>query len=118
MNNRGEAVAAILAEWEGIQKQLAPLFRARDSKNTKKWMERGINLYLQFLYLTNHETYPPINRKRYDQFLFKPVNLEERIEFIKSRPEFYPSYRQLTELMNEQEKQFAKSNIKKKSSRQ
>ncbi|MEH7546180.1 hypothetical protein [Neobacillus vireti] len=37
MNNRGEAVAAILAEWEGIQKQLAPLFRARDQKNTKKW---------------------------------------------------------------------------------
>lgn len=117
MNNRGEAVAAILAEWEGIQKQLAPLFRARDQKNTKKWMEKGINLYLQFLYLTNHETFPPINRNRYDQFLFKPVNLEERIDFINSRPELYHSYRQLSELMIEQEKQFVKSNIIKKSSR-
>jgi len=117
MNNRRETAAAILAEWEIIQSQLAPLFRARDQKNTKEWMENGINLFLQFLYLTNHETFLSSNEIRYDQFLYKPVNLEERIDFIHSRPGLYHSYRQLSELMLEQEKQFVKSNIIKKSPR-
>ena len=117
MNNRREAAAAILAEWEIIQSQLAPLFRVRDQKYTQEWMEKGINLFLQFLYLTNHETFLSSNEIRYNQFLFKPVNLEERIDFISSRPGLYHSYRQLSELMLEQEKQFVKSNIIKKSSR-
>jgi hypothetical protein len=119
MNNRREAAAAILGEWESIQSQLAPLFRARDQKNTKEWMKKGINLFLQFLYLTNNEIFLSSNGNKinYDQFLFKPVNLEERIDFIISRPGLYHSYRQLSELMHEQEKQFVKSNIVKKSSR-
>ncbi|MEH7093432.1 YpoC family protein [Neobacillus vireti] len=117
MNNRREAAAAILAEWGIIQSQLVPKFRARDQKDTKEWMEKGINLFLEFLYLTNHETFLSSNEISYDQFLYKPVNLEERIDFINSRPGLYHSYRQLSELMLEQEKQFVKSNIIKKSPR-
>ena len=44
----------------------------------------------------------------------KPVNLEERLGFIISRPTLFHSYRQLTELMVEQEKLYAKKNIVKK----
>ena len=114
MNNRGEAAASILTEWKSIQSQLMPLFRARDQKNTKEWMERGITLFLQFLCLTNHETRLTCNPISSDRFIYKPVNLEERMDFIKSRPGLYHSYRQLSELMIEQEKLFVKSNIVKK----
>ena len=117
MNNHGESAAAILKEWKNIQSQLIPLFRARDQKNTKEWMEKGITLFLQFLYLTNHESLLTFNQISYDRFVYKPVNLGERMDFIKSRPRLYHSYRQLSELMIEQEKLFVKSNIVKKSSR-
>ncbi|PLS03577.1 YpoC family protein [Neobacillus cucumis] len=117
MNNRLEAAAEILAEWEDIKGQLEPLFHARNLINTKEWVEKGINLFLQFLYLTNHDNSTPNQKISYHQLSFKPVNLEERLEFIQSRPGLYHSYRQLSELMNEQEKQFVKSNIVKKSSR-
>ncbi|MBM7654887.1 YpoC family protein [Neobacillus cucumis] len=117
MNNLDITAASLMAEWESIQRQLEPLFRARDFKSTNQWMEKGINLFLQFLYLTNDETFIPHNQITLNQFPFKPVNLEERLGFIKSRPGLYHSYRQLSELMIEQEKQFVKGNIVKKSSR-
>ena len=118
MNNHGESAAAILKEWKNIQSQLIPLFRARDQKNTKEWMEKGITLFLQFLYLTNnYEPHLTFNEISSDRFKYKPVNLEERMDFIKSRPGLYHSYRQLSELMIEQEKLFVKSNIVKKSPR-
>jgi len=117
MSNRGERAAALITEWKSIQSGLDRLFRARDQENAKEWMERGITLFMQFLYLTNHQDFSPIEQIRMDEFLYKPVNVEERINFIKSKPGLYHSYRQLAELMVEQEKQFVKSNIIKKSSR-
>ncbi|WP_160721291.1 YpoC family protein [Bacillus sp. USDA818B3_A] len=116
MDNRLKAAAALLTEWGQIQSQIEPLFRARDQRNSKEWMEKGIKLFLQFLFLTNNVSLP-VNEDAYDQFHFKPVNMKERLDFVKSRPDLYHSYRQLSELMGEQEKQFVKSNIAKKSSR-
>jgi hypothetical protein len=117
MKNQAETVSSILKEWESIKVQLEQLFRNRDQKDTKKWMEKGIDLFIQFLYCTNDETYTTTNNIPYSKFHLKPVNIDERLVFIMSRPALYHSYRQLSELMVEQEKQYAKSTIAKKSSR-
>ncbi len=117
MDNITETVSKILVEWETTKAQLDQLFRNRDQKNTGEWMEEGVILFLQFLYLTNQETYIATDPIPYHQFRFKPVNIEERLGFIISRPTLFHSYRQLSELMVEQEKLYGKSRIIKKSSR-
>jgi hypothetical protein len=117
MENQAEKVSSILVEWESIKSRLVPLFRNRDQKNAKEWMEKGIALYIQFLYCTNGVTYFPATQVPFDQFHFKPVNIAERLRFIISSPALYHSFRQLSEIMIEQEKQYVKSKIVKKTSR-
>lgn len=116
MESEDKDVTRILEEWQSVKELLDDLYRSRDFKNTKAWMDKGIELFLQFMVQTNDmpffkDTIP------YDQFEIKPVNLEERLEFIIERPNLYHSYRQLSELMSEQEKHFVKKNIIKKSSK-
>ena len=107
--------ASIIDEWGKVREKLDELFRSRDMKNTKEWMEKGIGLFIRFLFKTNDKSFfqGPIP---YDQLEIKPVNIEERLAFILNRPNLYHSYRQLVELMIEQEKQFAIRNSIKKSS--
>jgi hypothetical protein len=114
--DKNEAITNLLEEWEKIKGQLEELFRERDQKRASEIMKKGISLFIQFLCWSNDTPVfldRPINSK---QFEFKPVNLEERLGFIMSRPNLYHSYRQLSELMIEQEKLFVKRNILKKAS--
>lgn len=112
-----ESIPHLIKEWRDIKDQLEILFRERDQQNVKKLMDQGINLFIQFISLSNgfpvslDEPYTP------NQYEFKPVNVEERLGFIMSRPALYHSYRQLSELMIEQEKLYVKSNILKKASK-
>jgi len=117
MDNRAETVSTILEEWESVKIRLDQLFRERDQKKAKEWMEKGIVLFIQFLYYTNEKASTPYDSIPFHQFYFKPVNIEERLGFIMARPGLYHSYRQLSELMVEQEKLYAKRNIVKKTSR-
>lgn len=117
MEQNKDAVAQILAEWEELKGPIEELFRNRDQKSTKPLMEKGIALFIQFLYLTN-EIHPEDDEPiPFQQMEFKPVNLEERLGFIQSRPALFHSYRQLSELIMEQEKLFGKKMALKKSSR-
>jgi len=117
MDNLAETVSTILEEWESVKTQLDKLFRERDQKKAKEWMDKGIALFIQFLYYTNEEFSTPANPVPFHQFDSKPVNIEERLGFIIARPALYHSYRQLSELMVEQEKLYAKRKIVKKTSR-
>lgn len=117
MDNPTENVSTLLKEWEDIKMRLEQLFRERDQTNAKGWMEKGIALFIQFLYYTNEESTALSDSIPFQRFYFKPVNIEERLGFIIARPGLYHSYRQLSELMVEQEKLFVKKSITKKSSR-
>jgi len=44
-----------------------------------------------------------------NDYLVKPVNVQERLNFIETKPRLYHSYVQLAELFSEQEKLFAKN---------
>ncbi|MGX6442536.1 YpoC family protein [Neobacillus sp. K501] len=110
-------VSFILIEWKKVKEQLEVLYRERDQKNTLDGMKKGVSLFIHYLFWTNEQ---PINSTKsitLDVLEVKPVNLEERIGFIIARPNLYHSFRQLSELMTEQEKLFAKKNILKKASK-
>jgi hypothetical protein len=99
------AMATLLEEWNQCKEQLASHFNNRDGERAEPLMKRAILLFEQFLFLSNsldQEEYSINNCK------IKPVNVEERLDFIKSKPKLFHSYKQLAELFAEQEKQFAK----------
>ncbi|WP_066061061.1 YpoC family protein [Neobacillus soli] len=117
MDNKAESITDILEEWVELKGQLEELFRARDLKNVSEMMKTGITLFIQFLSWSNEKQALLDDPKTFNQLEFKPVNLDERLLFINSRPNLYHSFRQLSELMIEQEKLFAKRNIIKKASK-
>jgi hypothetical protein len=117
MDNKEVEISKILLEWENSKVQLDALFHKRDNKNAKALMEKGIKLFIQFLARSNDLPETLDKSINYKQFEFKPVNVDERLSFIISRPALYHSYRQLSELMMEQEKLYVKRNILKKASK-
>lgn len=117
MEHSSVEAEVILEEWRIIKAKLENLYRERDQTLTKSFMEKGIDLFKQFLLLTN-DNFPPFDKCiPFDELVYKPVNLEERLGFIIARSNLYHSFRQLSELMSEQEKLFAKNKVLKKSSR-
>ncbi|MEH7303490.1 YpoC family protein [Neobacillus drentensis] len=110
-------ISNLLTEWDKSKEQLEKYFRERDYHNAKVLMEKGINLFIQFISRANELPILQNESINYKQFDFKPVNVEERLAFIMARPGLYHSYRQLSELMIEQEKLFVKRNILKKASK-
>jgi hypothetical protein len=112
--NVDQAISNLLSDWERIKVELETLYRNRDQKSTLQGMKKGISLFIQFLYWSNDRQ---INSKEpfsINQLVITPVNLDERLAYILSRPNLFHSYRQLSELMTEQAKQYAKKNIVKK----
>jgi hypothetical protein len=112
--NVAEAVSLLLTEWKVVKTELEVLYRKRDQKTTHQGMRRGVGLFLQFLYWSNDKQVKIKELEPIDRLEIKPVNLDERLGFIITRPNLFHSYRQLAELMTEQEKLFAKKNIVKK----
>jgi hypothetical protein len=107
-------ISILLSKWDGVKSDLETLYRNRDQQATLQLMKKGIIYFIQFLYWSNDRQ---VNSKEpipLNQFEIKPVNFEERLTYILSRPNLFHSYRQLSELFTEQEKLFAKKNIVKK----
>jgi hypothetical protein len=117
MDKKADQISNLLKEWENSRDQLETLFRERKYKNAKVLMEKGITLFIQFLSWSNEVPVRQDEPLTFTQYEFKPVNVEERLGFVISRPNLYHSYRQLSELMIEQEKLFMKRNILKKASK-
>lgn len=102
------AVGKLLEEWNQCKEQLASYFNNRDSERAEPLMKRAILLFGQFLFLTNSLGQEKCSIKNCK---IKPVNVEERLDFILSKPKLFHSYKQLAELFAEQEKQFAKQTV-------
>ncbi|WP_102263376.1 YpoC family protein [Mesobacillus jeotgali] len=103
-----QVVTTILGEWEQCKNELDNHFRNRDSDKALPLMKRALELFEQFLVSSNS-----LSPDKYwiKDCKIKPVNVEERLDFIISRPKLFHSYKQLAELFAEQEKQFAKQTI-------
>jgi hypothetical protein len=109
-----ESITLLLTEWEKLRDELENLFRHRDQKAALHVMRKGIGLFIQFLYWSNEKQVIVSKLEPLANLEIKPVNVDERIGFIISRPNLYHSYRQLSELITEQEKLYAKQKVVKK----
>ena len=109
-----ENISLLLAKWDGVRPELETLYRNRDQQSTLQLMKKGIVYFIQFLYCSNDRQVKSKEPIPLNQLEIKPVNFEERLTYILSRPSLFHSYRQLSELFTEQEKLFAKKNIVKK----
>lgn len=113
-NNR---ISQLLRRWEELKRLLAVHFENRETEKTLIPMEEGIEIFLNFLFLTNERQWNKDETSIYE-FRWKPVNVLERISFIKRRPTLFHSYIQLSELITEQKKQYNKKIAIKKMTKQ
>lgn len=109
-------IANLNQQWIFLQGTLEVRFKNRESKQAVPEMKQAIELFIRYIYMTNGMGSD--KSECWAECDHKPVNLEERLQFIISRPGLYHSYKQLTQLFTEQEKQYAKyvalSNLKKR----
>jgi len=118
VNNQAEDMSLLLAEWKKTRAELENLYHERNQKSTLNGMQKGIILFVHFLFYTNNQSIDPDGKSiSLEDLEVKPVNLVERLTFIVSRPTLFHSYRQLCELVTEQEKLYARSQIIKKASK-
>ncbi|MDP4163947.1 MAG: hypothetical protein Q8898_12665 [Bacillota bacterium] len=111
------AIPLVIKEWDHLKNVLEHLHSQRDQSTILIHMKKGIGLFLQFLYWSNDEAVKLNDETVIDNFIYKPVNVQERLNFLLSRPRLYHSFIQLAELIKEQEKQFVIKMIKKNASR-
>jgi hypothetical protein len=105
--NVNERILQLLKRWEELKKRLNVLFENRESEKTLTPMIEGIEIFLELIYLSNDRDWNKDDTSIMD-FQWKPVNVLERISFIKRRPTLFHSFIQLSELFTEQEKQYNK----------
>jgi len=108
MDKQLKKISIILEEWSNVKGHLEILFHERNRQEAKLWMEKGIQLFIQLLLLVNEEAASADGELPLEKLTYLPVNTKERLEFIQARPSLYQSYRQLSELIIEEEKQLAR----------
>jgi hypothetical protein len=110
-------ISQLLIRWEEVKKLLAVHFENRETEKALIPMEEGIEIFLSLLTLTNESEWNK-DESTMMELQWKPVNVLERISFIKKRPTLFHSYIQLSELITEQEKQVKKKLAIKKMTKQ
>ncbi|WP_057914405.1 YpoC family protein [Peribacillus muralis] len=112
-SNGAEHVKEVLEKWKQIDSECRLLFSERKAGQTLGLMKRGISLFLAAVFwLHGRPVMLRAWQEQMESFETIPVNVTERLSFILSRPAFFPSYRQLSELFQEFEKQYVKYMIK------
>jgi hypothetical protein len=109
VENQGNPFSLLLYRWEELKRILNPVFEKREFNKAQPLMEEAMLIFQELLVLTNGEDLSDLN-----QLKWKPVNLADRLLFIKKRINSYHAFIQLSELFIEQEKLYQKSLVIKK----
>ncbi|MBP3040146.1 hypothetical protein J9303_11675 [Bacillaceae bacterium Marseille-Q3522] len=108
-----EILPVLLAQWEEQKRTLISLFTKRQKNTALEPMKLAIGYFIQLLFWTNQK--PVVLQKEALPILkIKPVNIDERLHFILSRPNEYHSFVQLSQLYLELVKQYRKQEAMKK----
>jgi hypothetical protein len=112
-------VPVIFDNWKRLKEILSPHFKSRDKNRVKEPMIHAIASWISALFWTNGTSLTSLTdvNALMKNLVIKPVNAEERLEFIMNGPGHYNSFIQLSELYFELEKLFYISLIKKQSLR-
>jgi hypothetical protein len=114
---RDNAVKVVIDTWNKEKGTIFEQYKSRD-KSVQQNMKKGIALFYMLLFWSNSV---PVSLREWHldckELSLKPVNVEERVSFIKQNTKLYHSFVQLTELFQEQHKLVAKdraiNNLKK-----
>lgn len=106
-------VIALIDEWKNKSSYISDLFHERKYKEASLPMEESAKNFIQLLFILNKEVWnSEINGlTRLKTFTYKPLNIEERIQFVLTHSHQYHSYIHLNELYKEAEKLYAKVEI-------
>lgn len=104
-----ESIASLLEKWSSLNEELHVLFEKRAQKEAAPVMEKGIDLFIEFLHWSNERPVESTSEIDFAGLKIKPVNIAERLNFIIARPTLFQSYMQLAELFIEQEKGYKKA---------
>lgn len=114
-HEEGPNLKVIIEKWEKLAEEINSYFKLRQNKQTDVLMMKGIALFLQLLFWSNHEPVVLLNfEENLSKLEIKPANLVDRISFIISRPTLHHSYIQLSELFIEQQKVYARYQVLKR----
>lgn len=104
----------IINRWEYLQSKLEIQFQQKKHGEERQMIE-GIALLIKYVFWTNRE---PVNIKKIEEklisFHVKPINAYDRLQFILSRPFSFHTFRQIQELMIEQQKRYAVKSMNQK----
>lgn len=106
---------SIIAEWHVVKEKLERFFAIRNTESTTPLMIQGISLFIRFLFWSNHK--PVCLESLTNQLAtlkIKPININDRLQYILKRPNTFHSFIQLSELFVEQEKVYYRHLVMKK----
>lgn len=105
-----DTIPLLLASWKEKETILNSLHEDRNRKEAKEQMIPCIAWFLQLLFWMNEQPVRSLTDwKRDAAYLkWKPVNVEERLEFVLKKPELYHAFIQLQQLFTESAKLFYK----------
>ncbi|PMC39385.1 hypothetical protein CJ195_05530 [Bacillus sp. UMB0899] len=112
--NPRDSVSIIFEEWKRVRGKARDSFkdlRGKSNISEERLLVHCVSLFIVCLYWLNKRPVPGLHTSnmQLEQLKIKPVNCEERLLFIISKPTQYHAYIQLEQLFNECEKMFAKA---------
>ncbi len=109
--NTSDSIPLILMSWKAKESFLNSLHDKRDRKAAKGEMIPAIAWYLQMQFWMNGQPVRSVNDWKRDvqSLKWKPMNVDERLDFIIKKPELFHSFIQLQQLFTECTKLFYKS---------
>ncbi|WP_453995497.1 YpoC family protein [Bacillus nitroreducens] len=114
-NIQEKRISNVIENWDARKDNLTHLFQNREKAEIINLMKDAIDDFYNFLFLMNGKQVPADREKQ--EFLarldYKPINLEERLQFVLNKPHQYHSFVQLNVLYLELLKLYAKTKIMK-----
>ncbi|WNF38071.1 hypothetical protein RJD24_06490 [Bacillaceae bacterium IKA-2] len=109
-------IPILIENWQETEPGIIELFKVRDRKQVLFPMKIMILTFIAMLFWTNGKAVPGLIKitDQVKKLSVKPVNVEERLEFILSIPNQYHAFTQLKTLFSELEKKYAVLKLKEK----
>lgn len=113
---KNQYIPILIENWREVEPSIIELFKARDRKQALLPMKKMILTFIAMQFWTNSKPVPGLLKisDKVKELTVKPVNVEERLEFILSSPNQYHAFTQLKTLFTELEKKYAVLKLKEK----
>lgn len=104
--NTSDSIPLILNKWKEKEGHLNSLHEIRDRMEAREQIILPIAWFLQLLFWMNGQPVRSLTdwKKEVSKLKWKPINVDERLEFVIKKPEMYHAFIQLQQLYTEDRK--------------